>query len=87
MQRPAGGAEGLEKVGAEVFEYTPRLVKQGITGSGSATKEQVQMLLYSQMGIRILDKSYDASDALSLAYYHATQIDVLARFKGTGVEV
>lgn len=76
-----------QKTGAEVFEYTPRLVKQGITGSGSATKEQVQMLLYSQLGIGAPDKAYDASDALSLAYYHATQIDVIARFKGTGVEV
>jgi crossover junction endodeoxyribonuclease RuvC len=75
------------KVGAEIVEYTPRLVKQGVTGSGSATKEQVQMLLYSQLNIRPKENSFDASDALALAFYHAMQVDVIKRFKGTGIEL
>jgi crossover junction endodeoxyribonuclease RuvC len=75
------------KVGAEVVEYTPRLVKQGITGSGSATKEQVQMLLCSQLNIRAKANNFDASDALALAFYHAMQVDVIKRFKGTGIEI
>ena len=75
------------KVGAEVVEYTPRVVKQGITGSGNATKEQVQMLLYSQLNIRPKENSFDASDALSLAFHHAMQVDIIKRFKGTGIEV
>ncbi len=75
------------KVGAEIFEYTPRVVKQGVTGSGSATKEQVQMLLYSQLNIRSKENSFDASDALALAFYHAMQVDVIKRFKGTGIEL
>lgn len=75
------------KVGATIFEYTPRLVKQGVTGSGSATKEQVQMLLYSQLNIRPKENSFDASDALALAFYHAMKVDVIKRFKGTGIEL
>ncbi len=75
------------KVGAEVIEYTPRVIKQGITGSGSATKEQVQVLLYSQLNIRSKTNSFDASDALALAFFHAMQVDVIKRFKGTGIEL
>ncbi len=75
------------KVGAEIVEYSPRTVKQGVTGSGSASKEQVQMLLYSQLNIRSKENSFDASDALALAFYHAMQVDVLRRFKGTGIDL
>ena len=76
---------------AELFEYTPRLVKQGITGSGAATKEQVQMLLYSQLSLKwdpsLVTKELDASDALALAFYHSMRIDVLKRFAGSGVDL
>lgn len=78
------------KYGAECFEYAPRTVKQGITGSGSASKEQVQMLLYSHLGIsaaKVGTKEWDASDALALAFYHSMRMDILRRFKGTGIEV
>ena len=75
------------KVKAEVVEYTPRLVKQGVTGSGNATKEQVQILLYSQLKIRPKENSFDASDALALAFYHALQVDMIKRFKGTGIDL
>lgn len=80
------------KVRAQVFEYTPRSVKLGITGSGSASKEQVQMLLYSQLGLQIQGLlaeagNTDASDGLSLAYHHATQIDVIQRLQKRGVEL
>lgn len=76
-----------QKVGAEIYEYTPRLVKQGITGSGSATKEQVQVFLASQMRISLAAKGFDASDALALAFYHASIIDLKARFRGSGIDV
>lgn len=75
------------KVGASVFEYTPRVVKQSITGTGSATKEQVQLLLYSQLQIRASGRSLDASDALALAFHHGSQIDVLRRLRGAGIDL
>ncbi len=75
------------KAGAAVAEYTPRVVKQSITGSGSATKEQVQLLLYSQLQIRPSNKSLDASDALALAFHHGSQIDVLRKLRGAGIDL
>lgn len=77
-------------LGAEVFEYTPRSVKQGITGSGAASKEQVQMLLYSQLGVtaaKVGTKEMDASDALALAFYHSMRMDLMRRFQGTGIDI
>lgn len=76
--------------GAQFFEYTPRSVKQGITGSGAASKEQVQMLLYSHLGIptaKVISKDLDASDALALAFYHSMRMDLARRFHGTGIDV
>lgn len=68
------------RVKSEICEYTPREVKKGITGSGAAEKEQVQMILFSILGIRAPAK-VDASDALALAYYHAVQMEVAKRMK------
>lgn len=63
---------------SEIVEYAAKSVKKGITGSGAATKEQVQLLLYALLGLRgavAATEKIDASDALSLAYYHAKQIE------------
>lgn len=73
--------------GARVFEYMPRLIKQGVTGSGGASKEQVRLVLYSQLGLRQDDGTLDASDALSLAYYHATHNEAHLKLKRNGLEL
>ena len=75
------------QLGADVKEYAPRSVKLGITGSGTATKEQVQLLLKAQLGLRSAFSSLDASDALALAFYHATSMDLRGRFGGRGVQL
>ena len=76
------------KIGAAVVEYTPREVKLGITGSGAAEKEQVRMLLYSQLALRDdAAKTLDASDALALAFHHAMQMDLKKRLKGMGIDL
>ncbi|MCM2281760.1 MAG: crossover junction endodeoxyribonuclease RuvC [Bdellovibrionaceae bacterium] len=62
-----------------IVEYAARSVKKGITGSGAASKEQVQFVLFNSLGIRIPAQA-DASDALALAYFHARNLDVEARF-------
>jgi len=59
----------------ELVEYAARSVKKGITGSGTASKEQVQLILFAALGIRSVARA-DASDALALAYYHARNIEV-----------
>lgn len=66
------------RAGCEVVEYATRAVKKGITGSGSATKEQVQIVLYSALGLAGKTRA-DASDALALAYHHARILDTASR--------
>jgi crossover junction endodeoxyribonuclease RuvC len=57
----------------EVFEYSPRKIKQSITGKGSASKEQVAAML-KNMKIYIDDSKYfDATDALAVAVCHHLQ--------------
>lgn len=61
--------------GLEVFEYSTREVKKGVTGSGAADKDHVQMVLAQVLGIREA-MVLDASDALAMAYFHASRIDI-----------
>lgn len=56
--------------GVSVYEYSPRTVKKGVSGSGAANKEQVQRIVEYELNVRDLD-GLDASDALSLAIHHA----------------
>jgi len=53
-----------------VFEYAARLVKQSITGKGSADKEQVQHMVRVLLSFND-DLSADESDALGIALCHA----------------
>lgn len=53
-----------------VSEYATRKIKQGITGKGSATKEEVQIWLQKFLKIASIER-LDASDALALAVFHA----------------
>ncbi|MEY2963818.1 MAG: hypothetical protein RL754_1079 [Bacteroidota bacterium] len=55
-----------------VFEYSPRLVKQSIVGSGNASKEQVSGMLQA-MFPGVEHKYLDASDALAVAICHQNQ--------------
>lgn len=59
--------------GAQVFEYAARQVKKGVTGSGAAAKEDVQIVVQNLLGISQIQR-IDASDALSLACYHAFEV-------------
>ena len=61
--------------GCEVFEYATRVVKKGITGNGGAEKEHVRIVVRNMLQIGPV-KSLDASDALAMACYHASQIRV-----------
>ena len=56
-----------------VFEYSPRKIKQSITGSGNASKEQVAAMLNSLITITTSFEHFDASDALGVALCHYYQ--------------
>lgn len=60
----------------EVFEYATRVVKKGITGNGGAEKEHVRLVVRNLLKLGPV-KSLDASDALAMACYHASQLRVL----------
>lgn len=56
-----------------VFEYSPRKVKQSITGKGSASKEQVAAMLQTLLGFKEMPKHLDATDGLAVAMCHYFQ--------------
>ncbi len=49
-------------------EYEPATIKQTVTGNGTATKEQVAMMLRSILQFPDETRYYDATDALAVAY-------------------
>ena len=59
--------------GLEVFEYSPRKIKQSVTGNGNASKEQVAAMLQNMNLIKENKHSLDATDALAVAVCHHLQ--------------
>ncbi|MBP5326577.1 MAG: crossover junction endodeoxyribonuclease RuvC [Bacteroidales bacterium] len=49
-------------------EYEPATIKQTVTGNGTASKEQVAMMLRSLLNFPDEPHYYDATDALAVAY-------------------
>jgi crossover junction endodeoxyribonuclease RuvC len=58
--------------GCEVAQYTANEVKQAVVGYGSATKEQVQRMVASVLGLSEPPRPPDVADALALAACHLT---------------
>jgi crossover junction endodeoxyribonuclease RuvC len=52
-----------------VDEYAPRAIKQAVTGTGAATKDQVQHMICVLLALRGTPPS-DAADALGIAICH-----------------
>lgn len=53
-----------------VTEYSPRKIKQSITGNGNADKEQVWKMLQRITSLPDKPKYFDATDALAVAICH-----------------
>ena len=71
LGRAQGVAIAAAKVlGIEVVEYSPKRIKQAITGSGNASKEQVARTLEMIYKISFDDHYLDSSDALAAAVCH-----------------
>lgn len=56
-----------------ITEYSPKKIKQSITGNGNASKEQVAAMLKTLLSIRELPKHLDATDGLAAAVCHHFQ--------------
>lgn len=58
--------------GLQVYDYSPKLIKQGVAGYGQAAKAQVQHMVRVLLGLPSMP-STDAADALAVAICHANQ--------------
>jgi crossover junction endodeoxyribonuclease RuvC len=61
-------------------EYAARFVKKCVTGSGAATKDQVQLMIGRVFALKSLP-AVDASDALALAVTHSREFETQARLR------
>lgn len=59
--------------GIPVFEYSPRKIKQSITGKGGSSKEQVAGMLSHILRITEMPDNLDSTDALAVALCHHYQ--------------
>lgn len=59
--------------GLDVTEYSPKKIKQSVTGNGNASKEQVLKMLQRLLNFKDDPQFMDASDALAVAVCHHFQ--------------
>jgi len=77
-------AAGLSRE-VTITEYAPRKIKMAITGSGTASKEQVAKMLQSTLKLKSLPKNLDATDGLAAAvchFYNQGRIQVGKNYSG-----
>jgi crossover junction endodeoxyribonuclease RuvC len=67
-----------------IGEYSARSVKLAVVGTGSASKEQVQMMIVQLLRLSE-SPAEDAADALAVAICHAHTLDTQKALAGTGV--
>jgi crossover junction endodeoxyribonuclease RuvC len=70
-----GRAQGVAMAAAlsrdiPITEYSPKKIKQSVTGNGNASKEQVAEMLKTLLSIKEVPKLLDATDALAVAVCH-----------------
>lgn len=85
-----GRAQGVAiaaamQLGLPVTEYSPRKIKQSITGNGNADKQQVMKMLQRILSFNDDPKYLDATDALAVAVCHHYQDNSLP--KGTSKKI
>jgi crossover junction endodeoxyribonuclease RuvC len=74
--------------GIETVEYSPKSIKQSVTGNGNATKDQIWKILEQTLGFKEQPDFLDATDAVAVAlchYYQSTSV-LGAKSKGGGWE-
>ena len=70
-----GRAQGVAMAAAlsrdkEVFEYAPTRIKQAITGTGAASKEQVAAIIKRMLKLDYMPRRLDATDGMAVAMCH-----------------
>jgi crossover junction endodeoxyribonuclease RuvC len=85
-----GRAQGVAMAAAlardiPITEYSPKKVKQSVTGNGNASKEQVAAMLQTLFNLTELPKMLDATDALAVAlchHFHDGRVQTSGRNEG-----
>jgi len=77
----AGGVVALSAArrGIPVSFHTPSEVKAAVTGSGTADKSQVTIMVTKLLGLNVKPAPADAADALALAICHCWRAPMIAR--------
>ena len=60
-----------------IAEYTPLQVKQTITGSGKATKQEIQAMMKHELSLADIPRPDDAADGLAIALTLIRDTDTL----------
>lgn len=82
-----GQASGLAMaeaaaVGCDVVQYSPNQVKEAVAGYGGASKEQVQLMVQTLLGLAEVPRPPDAADAAAVALCHLAMAPVHAAYEG-----
>jgi crossover junction endodeoxyribonuclease RuvC len=85
-----GRAQGVAMAAAlareiPITEYSPKKVKQSVTGNGNASKEQVAAMLQTLFNLNELPKMLDATDAMAVAlchHFHEGRVQTRGRNEG-----
>lgn len=64
--------------GCEVVQYSPNQVKEAVAGYGGASKEQVQTMVQTLLGLPTPPRPPDAADAAALALCHVAMAPLRA---------
>jgi crossover junction endodeoxyribonuclease RuvC len=65
--------------GCEVVEYSPNQVKQAVTGVGGASKDQMERMVQTLLGVAQPLRPVDAADAVALALCHLAHAPMRGR--------
>ncbi len=70
--------------GVPVVHYTPRQIKRLLTGSGKASKDQVQQAIRHELGLGCILEPNDVADACAaaLCHYHQARLPSLQSLAG-----
>jgi crossover junction endodeoxyribonuclease RuvC len=61
----AGGMKDIR-----VHSYAATQIKKTVSGSGRASKEQIQMVMLREFGLKALPEPHDVADAMAIALCH-----------------
>ena len=72
------------QAGVPLAEYQPSVVKQAVTGTGAATKVQVQQMTARLLHLAAPPRPADAADGVAIALTHCLRAGKVLRRAGVG---